>query len=278
MTCVAVFVDAGYLFAQGSTALTGSKKSRADLKLNETAAVSELSSAIVAKCGNRQLLRIYWYDGASYNRAGGLSLEHTTLAHTDYIKLRLGHINNQGQQKGVDSLIVTDLIELARNHAITDAVLMSGDEDVRIGVQIAQSFGVRVHLLGIKPSRGSQSILLLQEADTTTEWDKVTVAKFLSHKERQVQAIIAPLIAPAVNPPAVATDAQLKPVATALYASLDSDDKAAFDAFHKTERGLPVDIDGKLLAQARSAIGRLLDADEKRNLRSIMMRLLTSAN
>ena len=92
MTCVAVFVDAGYLFAQGSTALTGSKKSRADLKLNETAAVSELSSAIVAKCGNRQLLRIYWYDGASYNRAGGLSLEHTTLAHTDYIKLRLARL------------------------------------------------------------------------------------------------------------------------------------------------------------------------------------------
>jgi uncharacterized LabA/DUF88 family protein len=34
-------------------------------------------------------------------------------------------------------LIGTDLIELARNHAISDAVLLSGDEDLRIGVQIA---------------------------------------------------------------------------------------------------------------------------------------------
>ena len=46
-----------------------------------------------------------------------------------------------GRQKGVDSLIVTDLIELARNHAISDAVLLAGDEELRIGVQIAQSLG-----------------------------------------------------------------------------------------------------------------------------------------
>jgi hypothetical protein len=36
VNCVAVFVDAGYLFAQGSTALTGSKKPRRDVNLNET--------------------------------------------------------------------------------------------------------------------------------------------------------------------------------------------------------------------------------------------------
>ena len=68
-----------------------------------------------------------------------------------------------GQQKGVDSLIIMDLIELARNHAISEAVLLSGDEDLRVGVQLAQSFGVRVHLLGVEPTRGNQSYLLLQE-------------------------------------------------------------------------------------------------------------------
>ena len=76
------------------------------------------------------------------------------------MKLRLGIVNLAGQQKGVDSLIVTDLVELARNHAITDAILLSGDEDLRIGVQIAQSFGVRVHLIRIEPTRGSQSGLV----------------------------------------------------------------------------------------------------------------------
>ena len=92
------------------------------------------------------LLRVYWYDGVLHT---GPSNEQRSLANTDNVKLRLGVVNPYGWQKGVDSLIITDLVELARSHAISDAVLLSGDEDVRIGVQIAQSFGVRVHLIGI---------------------------------------------------------------------------------------------------------------------------------
>ena len=87
----------------------------------------------------------------------------------DNVKLRLGQLNSAGQQKGVNSLIVTDLMELARNKAISDAVVVTGDEDIRIGVQIAQSHGVRVHLLGIggATNKGSQSLTLqTAEADT----------------------------------------------------------------------------------------------------------------
>lgn len=273
MSCVAVFVDAGYLFAQGSTALTGSKKHRHELKLNETAVVAELTNLAHTKSGHSRLLRIYWYDGSTGHRAG-LSLEHAALAHTDFIKLRLGQMNNQGQQKGVDSLIITDLIELARNHAISDAVLASGDEDVRIGVQIAQSFGVRVHLLGITPSRGSQAIALLQEADTTTEWDKATVAKFLSYRPTMLTTLQLPT-PPSALPASLNTQSDaLETVARALHSSLDSDDKSAFEAYQRTQRGLPAEIDGKLLAQARSTIGRNLDQEEKRNVRSLMVRLL----
>ena len=49
MERVAIFVDAGYLFAQGSTCLTGSKKNRSDLKLNETAAIAELTAVAKSK-------------------------------------------------------------------------------------------------------------------------------------------------------------------------------------------------------------------------------------
>ena len=111
------------------------------------------------------LLRVYWYDGTST----GPSSQHLTLAHLARVKVRLSFVNSVGEQKGVDSLIVTDMIALARNHAMSDAVLLSGDEDLRVGVQQAQEFGVRVHLLGIRPSRGSQSLFLLQEADSTHE-------------------------------------------------------------------------------------------------------------
>lgn len=95
--------------------------------------------------------------------------EQELLANSDNVKLRLGVVNDMGRQKGVDSLIVTDLIALARNQAVTDAVLLSGDKDVRIGVEIAQGYGVRVHLVGTEPSRASQSNALHQESDTKTE-------------------------------------------------------------------------------------------------------------
>ena len=124
-----------------------------------------------------RLLRIYWYDGLV---RGNLSPQQQELAFMEDVKLRLGIVTPTGRQKGVDSLIVTDLVELARNGAITDVVMLSGDEDLRIGVQIAQSFGVRVHLIGIQPSRGSQSLTLLQESDTTTEWKRTDVDEFMA--------------------------------------------------------------------------------------------------
>ena len=175
----AIFIDAGYLYAAGSEAISGKKLPRTELILHVPRAVAELKQTASAKTDKRPLLRIYWYDGA---RSAGLSPEHEALADSEDIKLRLGAVSYSGKQKDVDSLIVADLIDLARNHAIADAVLMSGDEDTRIGVQIAQSFGVRVHLVGIKVPNGNQSRSLRRESDTTTEWDPQDVGAFLSRK------------------------------------------------------------------------------------------------
>ena len=109
MSRIAVFVDAGYLFAQGSTALTGSTRKRTALSLDEGAALDALLAVAHEKSNGASLLRVYWYDGAlGY---GGPTLEQEALANCDNVKLRLGFINKQGQQKGVDSLIVTDLID-----------------------------------------------------------------------------------------------------------------------------------------------------------------------
>jgi len=101
--------------------------------------VNELEALAQSVANSSPLLRIYWYDGAS--RKTDPTAEHSRLAHCNNIKVRLGFLNSQGQQKGVDSLIVTDLVELARNRAVGDVVLVSGDEDVRIGVQLAQILG-----------------------------------------------------------------------------------------------------------------------------------------
>jgi uncharacterized LabA/DUF88 family protein len=172
----AIFVDAGYMYAQGSASLQGNKAKRENLKLDHSKLITILKVLGASVQGSAPLLRIYWYDGTSR----GPTPDHRILADLDDVKLRLGFINSVGQQKGVDSLLVTDLVELARNGAICDAVVLGGDEDLRIGVQIAQSFGVRVHLVGIEPCRGSQSLQLRQEADTKHEIPASQVVDFLS--------------------------------------------------------------------------------------------------
>jgi hypothetical protein len=129
MNRVAVFVDAGYFFAQGSAAIWGEKQRRTTLDLDEAETIKQITSLANSAAPNATLLRIYWYDGAGPK---GPTLEQLRLARQDNIKIRLGFINSIGQQKGVDSLIVTDLVDLARNRAMSDAILLSGDEDVRI--------------------------------------------------------------------------------------------------------------------------------------------------
>ena len=279
MPSVAVFVDAGYLFAQGSAALTGAKKVRADLTLNETAVLAELRAIAMAKSPNLPLLRVYWYDAA--RGAGGMATEHARLAFTDFIKLRLGVMNNFGQQKGVDSLIITDLIELARNRAISDAVLLSGDEDLRVGVQIAQSYGVRVHLLGIIPSRGSQSAQLMQEADTTTEWDAATVGRFLSVAASSTSAAIVPPRPAAIGGPVsillTLSDeicAALDVVAESVHQALTGSEIADIQRYWQTATGLPSDIDRRLLPRCRAALGQDLDNREKRYVRAKLSDLI----
>jgi uncharacterized LabA/DUF88 family protein len=286
---VAIFVDAGYLFAQGSTALNGQKAPRTELILNDAAIIRELEKVAGAKCPNLPILRIYWYDGASPKT--GPTVEHARLAHTDGVKVRLGFLNSVGQQKGVDSLIVTDLVELARNAAVCEAILVSGDEDVRIGVQIAQSLGVRVHLVGIAPSRGSQSKLLMQEADSTTEWDRSVICQFLSMRPQRTQVAVAAPSSPAVRasvakpngtPAAAQRDSTpaagkativgdssqiLALVVDQLFAELQPADLAGAAASMRDNNSIPREYDGKLLARSRDTLARDLTPQERATLR-----------
>jgi uncharacterized LabA/DUF88 family protein len=176
MNRFALFVDAGYFFAGGAEAAFEGKVSRQEFRIDDIEkCLEDLQRYARERCPGHEMLRIYWYDAPPKT---GLSIEQANLALQTGMKLRLGVLNNVGEQKGVDSLIVTDLIELARNRAISDAVLLSGDEDVRIGVEVAQSFGLRVHLLGIGNFERNVSRLLKMESDSfkgiDADWCKAT--------------------------------------------------------------------------------------------------------
>jgi uncharacterized LabA/DUF88 family protein len=256
MDRVAVFVDAGYLFAQGSVLVAGEKLSRSDLHLDHDKIIAALS-ALATRITSLTLLRIYWYDGTST----GPTPQQLALAYKPSVKLRLGFVNQHGQQKGVDSLIVTDLINLARNRAMADAVLLTGDEDIRVGVQQAQEFGVRVHLVGIEPARDNQSGFLVQEADSVHELRKVDVSAFLTRAAPR--ALPAP---PSASPAASPLTAVAEQIAGQL-----SDEEV--DAVLKDSEGnsVPAELDRRLLVEGTQCTGSSPTPEQKRFLRTTFL-------
>lgn len=158
----AVFVDAGYLYA-ASGALLLSCGSRREYRV----AAEKLIKALTAHADDQvagELLRVYWFDAAPKRQP---TVDQRVIANLPLVKLRLGNLNAQGQQKGVDAQLRADLEALARHRAITDAVLLAGDEDMLPAVEAAQRYGVRVHLWGVEPTHGSnQAEWLVWESDT----------------------------------------------------------------------------------------------------------------
>jgi hypothetical protein len=252
MDRTAVFVDAGYLFASGSKLVANEGLPRGELQLDKDA-ICKLLERLAMELSGLPLLRIYWYDGAT----SGPSPEQVAMAYRPHVKLRLGFLNPQGQQLGVDSLIVTDLINLARNRAMTDAVLLSGDEDLRIGVQQAQEFGVRVHLLGIAPTRDNQASALVQEADTVRELGLADVQTFLS------RAAAGSVISPTL----VAKGATIEQVAKSMAKGLE-DELIRTIVRDSVGGSLPPQIDRQLLLAGTQAVGgATLTAEQKRGMR-----------
>ena len=162
------FVDAGYLFKQGSLALFGPAKGgpgrswgRHEITFDPEPFMQKLSAWLCQRYPEDQLFRTYWYDGAKL----GVPTEQLAVASLSFVKLRLGRINSAGVQKGVDTLMVRDLMVLSQERSIHRAIVLSGDEDIREGIEYAQDRGVRVAVLGIG-LRGVQPIHeLLREAD-----------------------------------------------------------------------------------------------------------------
>lgn len=260
-TCV--FVDAGYLFKQGGRLLTGLALKRPDTTLDDIATFELLKAEVARLATGSRLLRIYWYDGALRDRR--LSAEQTKVSRADNVKLRLGMVNSRGEQKEVDSLIVTDLIELARNHSISDAVIIAGDGDLRVGVQIAQTYGVRVHLIGVKPALGSQSPELVAEADTHSEWDEIVV-------QRCLKCLIPPVdvVQQATpNREQLTFEAHVAEVVREQIQSVE-DGPAVLAHLQNNSGSIREDLDRPAIASLRDRVNSNLTADQIRQYRREM--------
>ena len=269
MDRVAILVDVGYVCTGGAFVLEKRECLRSEIRTD----IEALFKLLETKCqqvSGLQLLRVYWYDGSI---GGKMTTEQTLAGQRNNVKLRLGIVNGLGEQKEVDTKLVTDLAELARNQAIADAILIGGDGDLRLGVEIAQQYGVRVHLVTIQGTGVSEHLKM--EADTWNEISMEEVKTFLSISS-------LPTTAPATKETLVASiphsveqfDAEqaVRSYLSGLPVQDRSDLKAAVVA--SSANSIPADHDGRLLAVSRASLGRDLDSGEKKRLRKELKKQL----
>lgn len=292
MDRLVVLVDAGYLLSQAVQVLSAKQsRSRADLHLGDAPGlirmlVTEASSAL----SNDRLLRIYWYDGIKDR----LSVEHRAIIDVDDVQLRPGTINRQGQQKGVDSKIVIDLIELATNQAISDAMIVTGDGDLAIGIELSQRRGIRVAVLGVEDLNvgitHSQSPEVTNVADRVIRIGASDLSPYLSYVPKVTappdpSVPQAPTSVSATNP---ATASPTTPCPTPqLTAAAPSDISTAVQAFIAAQSppllpavvgntgAIDKAVDGILIYHVYKTLGHgALTDDEKRQARAIFRELM----
>lgn len=297
MKRIAVFVDAGYFWVQVCSLVTGSYASRNQVNVLYAELHNCMLNEIKSQFPDGDLLRIYWYDGPGLS---GKTAEHRSIDQLDDFKLRLGTRNGVGQQKGVDGLIIADLISLTQQKAITHALLVSGDSDIAPGVIAAQSMGLRVHLLSIGATAAT-SPYLAAEVDKKRSWTIDDVKTFATAVIPSVPptSVSAPAASATASISAASSSTVVTPTSTGIpvTSTASATPKALPPSmshlaqlaatqmrtgpnatlFASLTRGaglLPKEIDGELLSVGRAQFGRSLDEPEKRTLRREFRKLI----
>ncbi|MGY0023345.1 NYN domain-containing protein [Streptomyces sp. cg35] len=178
-----VLVDAGYLLGAAASLLAG-EPSRSRIHVDHAALIQGLRDRAESET-ERQLLRIYWFDGAP-DRVP--QPEHRRLRVMPRVTVRLGALtrsDGRWAQKGVDAAMHAELTELARNRACSDVVLVTGDGDLLPGMMAAKEHGVAVHLWAVQAADGdyNQSEDLVAEADERRVLDRAWITKAVRAKE-----------------------------------------------------------------------------------------------
>lgn len=289
MERLVVLVDAGYLFSQSVKVLSAkASRSRSDLTLNDAAGlIGMLVQKASTELANNKLLRVYWYDGIK----NGLSPEHRAIVDVDDVQLRQGTINGQGQQKGVDSKIVIDLIELASNQAISDAMIVTGDGDLAIGIELSQRRGIRVAVLGVEDL--SVGVHHAQSTEVTNVADRVIrigasdllpylsyVAKTSPQQSTQPTTSPSASVTPSANPQ---TSTSALPSSTPTQANIEQAVKnfiaaqipALQSSVISSTGSIEPSVDKALLYHVYTELGQgALSGADKRSTRAALRKLL----
>ncbi len=156
----ALFVDASYVLTEGALAVHGTRNR--DSVSWDHAGLLKLLGGLSRDRSGLPLLRCYWYDTAA---DGNRAAEHESLADVPGVKLRLRK-TRPNRREGVEAEIRKDLTALARNRAVSDVIIVSGEEDLAPVIAEVQDLGVRTILLHISADGDwAVSRALRQECD-----------------------------------------------------------------------------------------------------------------
>ncbi len=126
----------------------------------------QLLSSLARERSGLPVLRCYWYETTVDGRR---TAEQDALADVPGIKLRIAKIR-PGRREGVETEIHRDLTTLARNNAISDALVVSAEEDLAQVIADVQDLGMRVTLVHIAvDGNWTISRALRQESDEIIE-------------------------------------------------------------------------------------------------------------
>jgi len=158
----ALFVDAGYVLADGAMAVHGTRR-RESVSWDYGGLLQLLASQAMER-SRLPLLRCYWYETTV---EGQRSDDHEALADLPGVKLRVAKMW-PGRREG--SEIQRDLTTLARNKAVSDAMVVSVEENLAQVISDVQDMGMRVTLLNIAvDGNATVSRTLRQECDDIVE-------------------------------------------------------------------------------------------------------------
>ncbi|GAB3211098.1 NYN domain-containing protein [Marinactinospora thermotolerans] len=139
----ALFVDAGYLLADGAMAVHGTRNR--DSVSWDYAGLVQLLNEVARDRTGLPVLRCYWYEATPEGRR---NQEQDGIADIPGVKFRAARIR-PGRREGVESYVQRDLITLAGTGRLCDAVLVGGDEDMAQVVADVQDLGVRVTVIHV---------------------------------------------------------------------------------------------------------------------------------
>ncbi len=160
----ALFVDAGYMLADGAMAVHGTR--RRESVSWDYEGLTQLLGSLARDRTGLPLLRCYWYEATVEGRR---TAEHDALADMPGLKLRLAKLR-PGRREGVETEIHRDLTVLARNHAVSDAVVVSAEEDLAQVLSDVQDLGMRVTIVHVTvDGNWTISRALRQECDDIME-------------------------------------------------------------------------------------------------------------